>query len=151
MQISSPSVSSTVAAGASGGGSSSATEIDRLQHQLKNLQKSLADLPKQGLPADQAQEQAQQLNQQIQIVQAQIARLQAQKGLEQAASELQNQKSTSSGNTDAAAKARITDKVTGSSSLADARLHAHQAALAAHPASAEAIAPAEPPLVSVRA
>lgn len=151
MQLSSPSVSSTVATGASGGGSSSATEIDRLQRQLKHLQKSLADLPKQGLSADQAQEQAQLLSQQIQIVQAQIARLQAQKGLEQAANELQNQQGTSSAHTDAAAKARTTDKITGSSSLADARLHARQAAHAAHPASAEAIAPAEPPLVSVRA
>lgn len=157
MQLSSSSVSSTAAAGASGGGSSSATDIERLQRQLKNLQKSMANLPNQGLPPEQAREQAQLLSQQIQIVQAQIARLQAQKGLEQAETQLESRHNASknasgAANTDAAAKAHTTDKVTGSSTLSDARLQARQATQAsAHPASAEAITPAEPPLVSVRA
>lgn len=156
MQLSSSSVSSTAAAGTSGGGSGSASEIERLQRQLKNLQKSMADLPNQGLPPEQAKEQAQLLSQQIQIVQAQIARLQAQKGLEQAETQLESRHNASkTGNADATAatKARTTDKVTGSSTLSDARLQARQAAQAqaAHPASAEAIAPAQPPLVSVRA
>ncbi|CAJ0815656.1 MULTISPECIES: FlxA-like family protein [Ralstonia] len=151
MQLSSPSVSSTAGTGATGGGSSPATEIERLQRQLKNLQKSMADLPNQGLPPDQAKEQAQLLSQQIQIVQAQIARLQAQKGLEQAETQLENRHSeSSSSKTEVAAKARTTDKVTGSSSLTDARLQAQKAAQASHPASAEAIEPAEPPLVSVK-
>ncbi|ANH75657.1 flxA-like family protein [Ralstonia insidiosa] len=145
MQLSSSSVSSTAGTGASGGGSS-ASEIERLQRQLKNLQKSMADLPNQGLPPDQAKEQAQLLSQQIQIVQAQIARLQAQKSLEQAQTQLENLHSeSSSSQTEVAAKARTTDKVTGSSSLTDARLQAQKAAQATHPASAEAIEPAEPP------
>lgn len=158
MQLSSSSVSSTAAAGASGGGSSSANDIERLQRQLKNLQKSIAELPNQGLPPEQAREQAQLLSQQIQIVQAQIARLQAQKGLEQAETQLESRhnaskNASSTGNTDAVAKARTTDKVTGSSTLSDARLQTRHAtqAQSAHPASAEAITPAEPPLVSVRA
>ncbi len=153
MQLSSSSVSSTAAAGASGGEGSASTEIERLQRQLKNLQKSMADLPNQGLPPDQVKEQAQLLSAQIQIVQAQIARLQAQKGLAQAAAEVEQRHGESSSNAsnEAAAKARTTDKVTGSSTVADARLHARQAAQSAHPASAEAIQPAEPPLVSVRA
>jgi len=160
MQLSSPSVS-TATAGASGSGSSSSSDIERLQRQLKNLQKSMQDLPAQNLPPDQAREQAQLLSQQIQIVQAQIARLQAQNGLEQAETRLENRHNASksasgTGNTDAAAKARTTDKVTGSSTASDARLHAREAtqaqsAQSAHPASAEAITPAKPPLVSVRA
>ncbi|CAJ0721093.1 hypothetical protein LMG6871_04517 [Ralstonia edaphis] len=158
MQLSSPSVS-TATAGASGSGSSSGADIERLQRQLKNLQKSMQDLPAQNLPPDQAREQAQLLSQQIQIVQAQIARLQAQNGLEQAETRLENRHNASknasgTSNTDAAAKARTTDKVTGSSTVSDARQHtreAAQAAQAAHPASAEAITPAKPPLVSVRA
>ncbi|KHK54954.1 hypothetical protein PI87_14185 [Ralstonia sp. A12] len=152
MQLSSSPVSSTAGTGASGGGSNPANEIERLQRQLKNLQKSMAELPNQGLPPDQAKEQAQLLSQQIQIVQAQIARLQAQKGLEQAETQVENRHNESnSSKTEVAAKARTTDKVTGSSSLADARLQAQKAAQATHPASAEAIEPAEPPLVSVRA
>lgn len=153
MQLTSSSVSGTVATGASGGGSSSANEIERLQRQLKNLQKSMADLAGQGLPAEQKKEQLQLLSQQIQIVQAQIARLQAQKGLEQAESRLETRKAAGTGNAEVATQARTTDKITGASSLADARLQARRAehAQAAHPASAEAIAPAEPPLVSLRA
>ena len=151
MQLSSSPVSSTAGTGVSGGGSS-ATEIERLQRQFKNLQKSMADLPNQGLPAEQAKEQAQLLSQQIQIVQAQIARLQAQKGLEQAETQLESRRGESSASkTEVAAKARTTDKITGSSSLTDTRLQAQKAAQATHPASAEAIKPAEPPLVSVRA
>lgn len=163
MQLSSSSVS-TATAGASGSGSSSGTDIERLQRQLKNLQKSMQDLPAQNLPPDQAREQAQLLSQQIQIVQAQIARLQAQNGLEQAQTRLENRHNASksasdTSNPDATTKARTTDKVTGSSTLSDARLQTREAtqarsaraAQAAHPASAEAITPAGPPLVSVRA
>ncbi|MCO5399384.1 FlxA-like family protein [Ralstonia soli] len=157
MQLSS-SVSSTVASGASGGGSSSATEIERLQRQFKNLQKTIADLPNRGLPPNQAREQAHLLTQQVLIVQAQIERLKTQKGLEQAQTQLESRHNASErgsgpGNTDAAAKAHTTDKVTGASTVSDARLQGRQAtqAQSAHPASAEAITPAEPPLVSVRA
>ena len=97
-------------------------------------------------------------------MQAQIARLQTQKGLEQAETQVESRHNTSKSasgadNTNAAAKARTTDKVTGSSTLSDARLQTREATEAqsaqstqsAHPASAEAITPAKPPLVSVRA
>jgi hypothetical protein len=153
MQLTSSSVSGTVATGASGGGSGSANEIERLQRQLKNLQKSMADLAGQGLPAEQKKQQMQMLSQQIQIVQAQIARLQAQKGLEQAETRLETRKSADTGSAEVATKARTIDKVTGTSSVTDARLQARRVeqAQAAHPASAEALTPAEPPLVSLRA
>ncbi len=131
------------------GGSSSATQIEQLQRQLKTLQKSLADLPNQGLPATQLQEQQQLLSQQIQIVQAQIARLQSQKGLEQAEKQLENKQSTASGGNSAATKAQVTSKVTGSSGAADVRQHAQQQSN--HPASPAAIEPADPPQVSILA
>ncbi|WP_439893996.1 FlxA-like family protein (plasmid) [Ralstonia sp. 25C] len=156
MQLSSSSIPSTAAAGVPGGGSSSINEIEQLQRQLKHLQKSMAELPSLGLPPDQAKTQAQVLSMQIQIVQAQIERLQARKGLEQAETQVENRHkasdTSSTSNTSATARARTTDKVTGSSTAADARLQARQAQAAqpAHPASAEAIEPAEPPLVSVK-
>ncbi len=157
MQLSSSSISSTAVAGTPGGGSSSANEIEQLQRQLKHLQKSMADLHNLGLPPNQAKAQADVLSMQVQIVQAQIERLQTRKGLEQAETQVENRHkavdSSSTSDTSATARARTTDKVTGSSTAADARLQARhaQATQTAHPASAEAIAPAEPPLVSVKA
>lgn len=131
------------------GWGSSATQIEQLQRQLKTLQKSLAELPNQGLPASQLQQQQQLLSQQIQIVQAQIARLQSQKGIEQAEKQLENKQSTASGGNSAATKAQVTSKVTGSSGAADVRQHAQQQSN--HPASPAAIEPADPPQVSILA
>nr|CUV11956.1 conserved protein of unknown function [Ralstonia solanacearum] len=151
MQLTSSSASTTASTGATGG-SGSATEIERLQRQLKNLQKSLADLSTQGLPATQLKEQQQLLSQQIQIVQAQIARLQSQKGLEQAEKRIENKQSSATGGNSATTKAQVTDKVTGSSGTADVRHQARQQS--SHPASTTStstIEPADPPQVSILA
>jgi len=155
MQLPSSSVSSAVPTGVSVGGNNSVNEMERLQQQLKNLQKSTVDLHNQGLPVGRVKEQMALLSQQIQIVQSQITRLQVQKTLAQEETQLEiRHNAPSVNNTSAAAAARTTDKVTGATSVADARQHTQKkahAAQTAHPASAEAIAPAEPPLVSVKA
>lgn len=149
MQLSSPSVTTTASGGATGGGASPSFEIDRLQRQIKTLQKTLANLPNLKLAPNAAKAQATLLNQQIEIVTAQITRLQVNQNLDQAESKLQSQSATAKTAATAAAKSHVANKVAAPSTLAD--LHHQQANQGKPQAGAAAIEPAQPPTVSVKA
>jgi ABC-type phosphate transport system auxiliary subunit len=149
MQLSSPSVTTTASGSATGGGTNPSFEIDRLQQQIKTLQKSLSNLPNLKLAPNAAKTQTTLLNQQIEIVRTQITRLQANQNLDQAAIKLVAQSATAKTTATAAAKSHAACMVAAPSTLAE--LRHQQTQQAKHQASAAAIEPAQAPTVSVKA